>query len=106
MEAVGAANRISVSDEVRHALGDLYAFSGRDGRGEGKRPDKGLDAGTSEIEKNTEAPFPVFPSLRSLLRQLVVHALDIEVPASRTPSSAVSPAFGRFQTVLLSDQAP
>jgi adenylate cyclase len=28
MEAVGAANRITVSDEVRHALGDAYVFSG------------------------------------------------------------------------------
>ena len=28
MEAVGTANRITVSDEVRHALGDAYAFSG------------------------------------------------------------------------------
>jgi adenylate cyclase len=28
MEAVGAANRITVSDEVREALGDAYAFSG------------------------------------------------------------------------------
>jgi class 3 adenylate cyclase len=28
MEAVGAANRITVSDEVRHALGDTYAFTG------------------------------------------------------------------------------
>jgi class 3 adenylate cyclase len=28
MEAVGTANRTTVSDEVRHALGDAYAFSG------------------------------------------------------------------------------
>lgn len=28
MEAVGSANRITVSDEVRSALGDAYAFSG------------------------------------------------------------------------------
>nr|AGD93247.1 adenylate/guanylate cyclase [uncultured bacterium] len=28
MEAVGTANRITVSDEVRRALGDAYAFSG------------------------------------------------------------------------------
>ena len=28
METAGAANRITVSDEVRHALGDAYAFSG------------------------------------------------------------------------------
>jgi adenylate cyclase len=28
MEAVGTANRITVSDEVRQALGDAYAFSG------------------------------------------------------------------------------
>ncbi len=28
METVGTANRITVSDEVRHALGDAYAFSG------------------------------------------------------------------------------
>lgn len=26
--AVGTANRITVSAEVRHALGDAYAFSG------------------------------------------------------------------------------
>jgi len=28
MEAVGTANRITVSDEVRNALSDTYAFSG------------------------------------------------------------------------------
>ncbi len=28
MEAAGAANSITVSDEVREALGDAYAFSG------------------------------------------------------------------------------